>query len=200
MSQLIRRVIAISLGFAVLIVAARLIGTLNASPAAVAQFRAQYCDPQPCWQGIRPTVSTLQQIKVLIHVDPDNPRPACWNIVSDSALNACVFAPDNDVVRTIYIFPPSTLRLSDLVMLYGAPISSTLCLGDDVDGIDPPLFFLVRFKGDVVVRGFDPSSSRSKRLNPNLPVLQITYGTARSVPEGTTWHGFSALRHVSYCD
>src|SRR4051812_24728292 len=103
MLQLIRRVIVISLGLAALIVVARLIGTLNAPTESVAQFRAQNCDPQPCWQGIRPTVTTLQQIKALIHIDPENPSPACWRLLSDSELNACVFAPENGIIRTIYI-------------------------------------------------------------------------------------------------
>src|SRR5438105_12445840 len=107
MMLLLRRVLVVCFGFALLLVLVRLAGTLNAPTIAAAQLRALDCEPRPCWHDIRPGVTTLKQILQIVQVDTGNPAYVvdkvvpCWRVLLDSRLNVCAFAPPNDTLQAL---------------------------------------------------------------------------------------------------
>jgi hypothetical protein len=176
-------------------------------PALLDRFAPEACTPHPCWNGLAPGRTSVQQAReVLIAASPANAAPtsnyhyvvcepndkACWDVAI-----AGISARAADPLAEVKLIPPAgKLTLGDLVLLYGAPTSATICWQtapsstDVTKGVPRPLMIgYVIFKGHVRVNVYNPRDLRAARFDPAMMVDQITYKTQ---PDLTipAWQGF----------
>jgi hypothetical protein len=186
----IRLLIALSL----LVGAARMIGGLGEYPAQE-MLRLFECSPQPCWHGMHIGVTTVDEAVKLLSADETirlsdydpSDNFVCWRWNNQwrnkrfGADGCYSLAPDSYYTLNLF-YMDNPLRLSDVFLLIGKPVSSYLCLNYH-DGLI--------YSDSMTLRVFVPDN---QRINPELAVVQIGY----YAPNSTTrhmlnfgWRGFS---------
>src|SRR5437870_2552846 len=81
---MLRRVVIVVIIFVVTLVGVRLVGALS-QPNALDVIRAAQCTPMPCWQGIQPGKTTMDEAKAILTantaftvLDVSRPGDLCW--------------------------------------------------------------------------------------------------------------------------
>ena len=185
-----------------LLIVPRVTGGLNRS--AGEQFVTEYCTPQPCWRGIRPGVTSLDQTRAILqtHTAPgqfmDEYRlcyepGACWGLSIRS------WSADAKDPVSLLTFQPAqgAFRLGDAVALYGDPITSQLCqiiapsngdLGPEVQR--PVMVAYLTFRGNIKVVAYRPDDPTRRRIDPAMSVYRLYYQVGYDI-FSPRWRGFS---------
>jgi hypothetical protein len=196
--------------FALLIVAARAIGSTNKPPALA------ILDPgdclQPCWHGIRPGVTTFHDAKANLRADPDvrvvgeEEKELCWQMISKSGWAGCIESdggPDQRTARVANIvvwLPQNTMRLGDMVSNFGDPKAVWVCL--QIISITstlptPHSSVAPRFQNGISGIAYTTRNSRLGKnivlADPNMNIFYLYYGPAdRPISRGSmSWRGFT---------
>jgi hypothetical protein len=193
---------------ALLIVAARAIGSTN-TPPALAMLDPGDC-PQPCWHGIRPGVTTVEEAKAILNATsiPSaigylDPNIGCWK-VSSANNTFWLVCPGKPVVSNfipdLELWPPEdTLRLGEVVSYYGKPIK-TMSLDFDM-GLDATVghkqykAVVLELESNVKVVAYTKNLN-DQRIDPKMVIYQLTL-FAGNVPFGChlrNWHGFTHIQ------
>ena len=177
MRRLSLRVVVILAMFFVLLLAVRLVA--SGSPSlAVNMLQEQQCDPKPCWQSVRPNLTTQQQVaRILDATDalPDNFAPGdsyyCWSSMTVPFWRSCVQlqsnAPDSIVKRINVEFLANPPSLGDAVLMFGQPRATDLCYVTNSHRSDLPRRFLsafLTFRGDIWVMAYKADEGGEQRL------------------------------------
>jgi hypothetical protein len=203
MVRLLAPLAAIMATLAMLLVAARVAGSVNRSSAfaVMAMYR---CSPEPCWHDIRPGVTSLEEAKALLAADSsltffrglynDN----CWQIESVPSWRVC-FGPlqggRSNLTGYLYLdfdSPHEAPRLGDVLSLFGEPSGSKICWykfgvagsnARSVMGAD------VYWETGLYAGAYNPTAPDSYRLEPWMPLFLLTY--ARPYDANLPlWRGF----------
>ncbi|MBX3081682.1 MAG: hypothetical protein KF716_08600 [Anaerolineae bacterium] len=180
-------------------------------PPALSIFVPQHCSPHPCWYGLQPGKTSIQQARTILdssaepvgndifQLCPDG-NGACWKVT----VTASGRDPDSALDNIDLNASKQQLRLGDLIALYGSPISGTLCYiitptnGGITEDVPRPLMVgNISFKGHVQVFVYNPNDPKAQRFDPNMIVNQINF---KSLPDQTAprWRGFESVSKL-YC-
>jgi hypothetical protein len=195
---------------ALLIVTARAIGSTN-KPPAMAMLDPGDC-PQPCWQGIRPGVTTFHDAKANLRADPDvrvvgeEANEMCWRMISKNGWAGCIESdggPDQRTARVAYIvvwLPQNAMRLGDMVSSFGNPKAAWVCL--QINSITstlptPHSSVTPRFQNGISGMAYTTRNSRLGKnivlADPNMNIFYMYYGPAdRPISNiHKPWRGFT---------
>jgi hypothetical protein len=191
--------------FAVLITVVEAMGGLIKSPAA-ALMQAYRCEPQPCWHGIRPGMTTLEQARAVMDADSSFAaslgiyKERCWHVVAAPSWKACfgpLLAAGSELTGYVYlrfISAADAPRLGDALTVMGAPLASKVCfyrLGIEPDGFRPIVGADLYFKNGVYAGAYDPRQPGNFHLNPNMTVFLVSYVHFESYNlNAPRWRGF----------
>jgi hypothetical protein len=137
---------SISILLIVLILSARLVGSRNKVPGA-AIFDPGNC-PQPCWHGIQPGKTTLDEAEAILRADPlfsdiRREQPVVrfhldWTINSNPVYYGGVHAENNVITKIWIIISPINTHdgvpLMDAILAIGSPQSIFTCIGMSARG------------------------------------------------------------------
>lgn len=179
----------------------RIIGSLSPSPG-VALFASQQCTPEPCWLGIQPGVTTLEQAGQFIRqpaeaFGPEDYRTTfCWQPLP-ARYGGCAYSSESSkpLARLALIPGNGKLTLGNAVVLFGEPLTSRLCGRAASSGMY--ITASVRFRNGVSV-----SVSRWpdwNRFDPDMNVSVVVYAPDKSVPDGLRWEGFTRQQRLDTC-
>jgi hypothetical protein len=164
-----------------LVVSARVLGAGTPQPMAVMMFATEGC-VQPCWHGIRPGTTTIQEAIATILADRtlkvfyQDERMICWRGPTGTKQNsgcASNIRSDKQIDQITIEIPDGELKIGDVIRALGQPIW-ILSYGCD----DP-----MHFRGGVSVQFESPFVPRG-RYNPNLVVTRVTYRLRRRICTG----------------
>ena len=177
MQRLLICTFAIIAVLSILSFASRLLGARTEPPAAIALLDSGDC-PQPCWHGIRPGVTTIDEAKALLRIDKTVTRveqtelQLCWQLPERLATEdgrSCLFrhAESRQVTSLGLSISSDAMQLGDAFLLFGSPRW--------IDGCqEQPLTILYFDRGTYIFLA--PSlQTQSWRLRPEMTVLQIGY-------------------------
>ena len=174
-------------------------------PPALAVFVPQHCTPHPCWYGLQPGKTSIQQARAILDTSaavvgndifdlcPDG-GDTCWNVT----VTASSKAPDSPLDKIDLNASHQKLRLGDLMTIYGSPTSGVLCYiitptnGGVSDSVPRPVMVgNLIFKGHVQVFVYNPVDPLAQRFDPNMIADQINF---KSLPDLSvpSWHGFKS--------
>jgi hypothetical protein len=205
MRHLSIRVVVILATISAMLFAVRL--AANGSPSlAVNMLQAQQCDPQPCWQGVRPNAMTRQRAEDILKAQgalPDRFVPGdtqyCWSSMTTPFWRSCAYmhnsAPESTIQRINVEFLANPPRLGDAVLMFGQPVSTGFCHVTNGRRSDLPERFLsafLMFRGDIFVMAYKANDLGEQRLDPNMMLLRMAYVTA-DTSEPSHWRGFTHL-------
>lgn len=164
---------------------------------------------QPCWNGIRPGQTTIDQVQAIFRADPalaaspgvaqfDNER--CWNMASGSPFplwRVCTvfwYAADHTISLVRLTPPQEAFQLGDAIALFGPPVASTLCWWytrlPNMPG--QVLRARVYFRDNIEVWAYSQRQPMSFLLDPTMAVYLVNYSDHRSPfrSDMPTWRGF----------
>ncbi len=195
---------ALALTLITLLVTTRVVGG-TIRPPAIAMFQAQQCGPEPCWHGIQPGVTTIEQAKAILSADRalvadlgfyfDN----CWYFVPFPSWKICLgplHGFSSDVITYVYVrfeSAPEAPRLGDMLPLFGEPVASKLCWYRFGVGVNNSRSFVgadVYFENGVYTGAYDPQQPNSTRPDPNMALFLVTYAHRDRRPDLPFWRGF----------
>jgi hypothetical protein len=173
---------------------ARLIGSRNKVPGA-AIFDPGDCS-QPCWHGIQPGKTTLDEAEAILRADPlfsdiRREQPVVrfdleWTINSNPIYGGGVRA-ENNVVTKIWIMSywlHDGVPLTDAMLALGSPQSISVCSGPS--GRHATMIFSEKVTVNTELRSTDISLAY-------LPIVQAAHYPADSdldVYPASAWRGF----------
>jgi hypothetical protein len=196
---------------------ARAIGGIQ-QPEATSMIDAGKCT-QPCWHGLQPGESHLEQVQESLDASPDfvvktAPRgydnERCWTLLPtpDSAWRVCtvyLYAPGN-TISLIRLTPPAgEFRLGDAMALFGSPVASTICGWSNTMPNMPRMVVMARlyFGDNVEVWAYNRQNPLIFAYDPTMVVYLVSYHSANDWPlyqSGTPrWQGFVRLRRRPNC-
>jgi hypothetical protein len=206
---LIRSVIVVAV-FAGLLTAVRMVGAIN-QPTAFDVIRAGRCTPMPCWQGIQPGKTRMEEAKTILAADkavtivssPSYSGDICWYTAYGPFWRSCArqaWDPkDGDVVESINIeVPRDALRLGDMILLFGPPGETSTCsianpaaLTGQTNGPRRLIAVFASFEDYIGIMAVNTGTSQVRRLDPNMVVLRLTLHSTGWVPlTDARWRGF----------
>jgi hypothetical protein len=216
---MIRLLVGVAAGavtLALLLSAARWLGGVDDPPVAVAMLDTGPC-AQPCWQGIQPGKTTLDQVAEIVGVRGASTghsihslysNELCWKMSAAPHWRGCARRQwdtnPGTSIKSIELEPPAaTLRLGDLVMILGEPVASRLCLVPRKrSSPEQQIMAHVYFRHNIFVLADNPLQPNEPRLDPAMAVRWIFY-YAPSAPlyddSVPPWRGFSAPFDARYC-
>lgn len=202
MFRIISLLFIITVVCSLLLIVPRVTGGLNRSP--VEQFASEYCSPQPCWRGIRPGVTSLNQTRAILQTNTsagqntDDYRlcyqpNACW----DLSVRSWSADPQDPVGVLTFQPTPGAFLLGDAVALYGDPLTSQLCqiiapsngdLGPEVPR--PVMVAYMTFHGNIKIVAYQPNDPMQKRIDPAMNIYRLYYQVGYDIYT-PRWSGFS---------
>ena len=201
---------AIVILMGLLLFGARTTGSAATPGTIASQFMAEQCSPQPCWRGIQPGKTPMDQTRTLLKADNSNPLndyKLCWpgQTNADSCWHLSVTSnnpPDGPADELLFDVPPDALRLGDLMAIYGPPLSSQLCYistpsnGDVDDSISRPLMIAyLTFRGGIKVTAYNSRLLLDSRIEASMSVARLKLQSASDI-NNPAWHGFSAQKKL----
>ncbi len=188
---------------AILLTVARFDGRLD-KPVGVSILEANRCDPQPCWQGIRPGTMRFDQMVAYLHSQgalllTASGSDPCWYLPSAPLWRSCARSLHGDLITYVDVeLPPGELRLGDAILQFGEPIGLELCpvVNARLPNL-PPRFVgaFVSFRHGVWLLAYNPLSlnGESTMIDPGMIVWQMSYhGVLAQVDSSDfDWYGFS---------
>jgi hypothetical protein len=205
MKRLLISVAALTVICSAMLLAARLGGSLN-KPLGMSILEANLCDPQPCWQGIRPgeispdqAMTNLRRGGALLTTTDSRP---CWYMLSAPFWLSCVSGMSGDNSRVIdYIDvrpPPGDLRLGDALLQFGEPIGLGFCHVVNSQLPNLPQRFVgafISFRYGVRLLAYHPLhlDGGEGMIDPGMIVWEIFYTDVsdQAVPFRFVWRGFT---------
>lgn len=205
MQRLLLWTASLTIVLIVSMLSARLIGSRNKIPGA-AIFDPGDC-PQPCWHGIQPGKTTLDEAEAILRADPlfsdiRREQPVVrfdldWTINSNPIYFGGIRA-ENNVVTKIWIMSywlHDGVPLTDAMLALGSPQSISVC--DGVSGRHATMKFAEK------VTLYTELRSTNIALD-YLPIVQSAHYTSDKEPNLhplSGWRGFSDrwLVNVSQC-
>jgi hypothetical protein len=205
MKRLLIGAAALTISCSVMLVTARLGGSLN-KPLGMSILQANLCDPQPCWQGIRPgeispdqAMTNLRRSGALLTTIGSKP---CWFMLSAPFWLSCVSGVSGDNSRAIdYIdvrLPLGDLRLGDALLQFGEPIGLGLCHVVNSQLPNLPQHFVgafISFQHGVRLLAYNPLHLDGGEgiMDPGMIVWKMFYTSApdQAVPSNFVWRGFT---------
>jgi hypothetical protein len=162
--------------------------------------------PQPCWRGIQPGKTTLDQAEVILRADgkftlePNSftdpfgkiNYQLCWSRSSAPRWEGCATrrgSPNpNDPIDDIVLIPE--IRLGEVVQALGQPTGFQLRLGTDT--IDADLYFGGNIRVDAGIIYSAMMSSYNYQLTPYITIVRVTYFRPEQQPRCNPhpWRGF----------
>ncbi len=188
-----------------MLVMTRLEGGQNKSLGAVI-LAASRCDPEPCWQGLRPGATRFNQVladlrsRGAILLTASDAAP-CWYMPSAPLWLSCASKVSSDSSAPLdYIdvkLPPGDLRLGDAVLQFGEPISLGFCPVVNSQLPNLPLHFIsafISFHNGIAMLAYNPLHLEYGKgmMDPNMIVWRMYYGIPpqEGLPD-YAWYGFS---------
>jgi hypothetical protein len=192
---------------AVLIAAVCLVSKSNSRLPS--DLDAYQCSPQPCWHQIYPGKTQFKEAQSILQKDstvkitmfPEN--GLCWETAA-VANRSCLWSDTNGSVTSIDLDIDTSLRLGDIVRIFGQPINVMTCWMDTVYVTDkPPMFVYIYFSNGTIVRSSSHFPFLGGQLVPDQLIDSIIYDTTPGEPPDIpAWHGFSWLGEIpnsKYC-
>jgi hypothetical protein len=189
--------------FALLIVTARAIGSTN-KPPALALLDPGDC-PQPCWQGIRPGVTTFVQAKAILQADPvlslrqQDTITICWQKRRGQAHWGCISSDRVGRVARITVFlPEKAVQLGETLDLLGVPKYVLPCqfIGRSQVISDPGIVMSMAFGANIWATLYKYSEHENLRMEPSMFISTLTYDAPANGNRGwdsiwKAWRGFN---------
>jgi hypothetical protein len=162
-------------------------------------LEALQCNPQPCWHGIRPGVTTMAEAEEIIRNDPSfcniakSPKEniLVWDTVDDPLTGGSIHAMyKSRIIAGIYIrfSEKAIITLAELIDIYGQPLG--LHFVDTTGPVADGIFIL--FEKNVTGHVYDIENPRNRALYPETPIRQIMYLVWRGeLDELHSWTGFT---------
>jgi hypothetical protein len=182
-------------------------------PLAFAMLDPEACE-QPCWRGIRPGKTTLDEAEQLLRAGRDariqrKPGSLEWTTATTPPWQGSAFRWSTFSIGSInYITllpPPGTLQLGDAITIFGDPIVANLCwrTGNAAPLKLPYLGARVHFRGNVAVLAYNPDNPTELRYDPKMVVLSLMYSYPAAEPpyafDTPSWRGFARTRAEQVC-
>jgi hypothetical protein len=199
--------------------AVRVVGGRNRSPAALMSDAGQ-CT-QPCWLGIRPGQTTLDQAQAIfaasgtLSASPATPNfdnERCWYLQSSllppPAWRVCTVYRyiGSHTISLIRLSPPQgTFRLGDAVALFGSPTASTLCMWNTrIDNMPSQVLRArIYFKDYVEVWAYNLRQPLALVYDPNMMVYSVNFNYPSEdpfyQPDTPRWRGFARPKRRVPC-
>ena len=216
MSRLVNLIAIVGLAFVVIIIAIRMVGGLVQPVNPAQTILALGACEQPCWRGIYPGVTTLDQADALLNMDTLNvrgvvdvrsglfgvrARHVCWTLSADPGWQGCAVRQDGapGPVNEIYLTAPRdrSFSLGDAMAVLGRPVASNLC---------KRLGFMsasVYFSNNIEIDTFEDHPTADGRYDLHLQVFQVIYHYPADEPpyglDTPRWRGLIAVRDLPLC-
>jgi hypothetical protein len=204
------RIIAVLLILAAVIALLALLlilpGAEEPSADVASRLQAGRC-AQPCWRGIQPGVTTLDEAETILREDEalEITREAervCGQS-SNPFWQLCAEAEAATVTRLNWILPASgdeRVFLADTIAAFGEPFAAKLC------GRLDTWHSVVVFNGNVVVIAYGGSAlmNEPRRLAPDQRVEQVLYYAEGTMPprymqDAPPWRGYGEVAEHPIC-
>ena len=204
MIRLLIRVMTVTAMCSAMLVTVRLGGSLN-KPLGAAILEANRCDPQPCWQGLRPGAVGFDQVvpylrsRGAIILTPAGSDP-CWYMLSAPFWRSCARSLGKNRIDYVDVeLPPDELRLGDAILQFGDPIGLEFCPVVNARQSNlPPRFTgaFISFPHGVWLLAYNPLhlDGGHAMIDPGMIVWRMSYNLGSSSRAGFpdyAWHGFS---------
>lgn len=189
----------------------------SASPEA-AILGVEACN-QPCWHGIHPGVTTLDQAAENLRADQvlvanvldvqlgdfaSRRREVCWQIRSQLDWRGCALRDQGFAgpINRVELEPPDPgLSLGDTILLFGNPVAAEYCvrLGFYYAFVYFPDNVEVRARGESPIQ----SGAAAPRYDPTMQVFMVRYHYPADEPpyafDTPRWRGFTYVRGRAGC-
>lgn len=170
--------------------------------SSVEQFASEQCNPEPCWRGIRPGVTSLADTRTILQPDAVSgttdeykhcyQREGCWSI-SISSYSA---DPADPVGQLAFVPAPGSFLLGDAVRVYGDPLTSQVCLllspsaGDVGPEVPRPMMVAyLTFRGNIKAIAYAPKALMEQRFDPAMNIYRMYYQVGYDIYT-PRWRGF----------
>lgn len=170
---------------------------------------------QPCWHGLSPGVTTLDEADAMLNSDTQNvqavvdiqpglferPRHVCWTLSVDPGWTGCALRHDGapGVINEIYLTAPHNqgFSLGDTLVLLGQPAASKLCTR--LGFMSATLYF----PNNIEVDAFEDHLAADGRYDPHMRIFQVVYHYPSDEPpypfDTLQWRGFIYVRDLPVC-
>jgi hypothetical protein len=202
MIYLLSRTAGVLMTLIALLLGARIVGG-TVKPPAAALLDSGVCT-QPCWNGIQPGLTTLQQARDIlmadhqIQVEALDAHHLCWQSRANQAWRGCAdegWITGGQVRYLELTFGPGALRLGDAILLFGQPVNPALCWTGD------RLAAYILFRQNVVIKASAPITG-TWPFDQKMDVDAVQYYSPEALsydPDSWDWKGFKTHIVQRWC-
>lgn len=212
MIRLLSRTAALVMTLMLMLIVLRGAGSLD-KPFAVMLLDAEGCKA-PCWNGIRPGETTLEQAEARLRADPSVVNVAstpsidelCWSTLAAPFWRSCARrtyrATGGAVERLTLELPPDALLLGDAIAVFGNPVAVEQCPVRNIRLAGVPRQFIgtyVSFGNNTRLMVYDARDAYTQVLTPDMVVLRILYyspAAMRPTDYAERWQGFASVARL----
>jgi hypothetical protein len=220
MLRLLRMLGVLVVIFGVSIVLVRAATSTRGQTSLTALFKVGRC-VYPCWNGIVPSVTTLQQVKTIMKPVQDKYPPAtgraytgrdrvCWSFSAFPGWIGCAIAYQVDGEISLLEFrpPKNSFTVGEAMMVFGEPLLTEQCGGGGYGTRpfsvinSPGMETVFMFRKGVFMSAYGFEHKPSFLLDPSMPIHSVRYyRNNRELPaDAKDWRGFSWQSiHPTYC-